>query len=122
MNLPLSLQMPMNSSAPLISPDEQAPKPVRPTAEPSEQAPIRMPRSILSVHRRRGRWAVVKADYHRHGSRLTDGGFVSLCVYRFGHWAIARRNPVGRKLASKAYGVANFFVANLTRIWIPPQV
>jgi serine O-acetyltransferase len=114
--------MQMNSSAPLISPDEQAPATAQQSADPAAQASDTGSRPVLTVRRRRGAWAVIKADYHRHGGRLTDGSFVSLCVYRFGHWAIARRNPLARKLASKVYGLANFFVANLTKIWIPPQV
>jgi serine O-acetyltransferase len=117
--------MPMSSSAPLISPDEQAPSPVPPVppvTEPAAPPGTAEPRPVLAVRRPRGGWAVIKADYHRHGSRVTDAAFVSLCVYRFGHWAITRRNPVTRKVASKIYGFANFFVANLTKIWIPPQV
>lgn len=67
-------------------------------------------------------WATMRDDYRRHGSSLTSGAFVSLCVYRFGRWALHRRNKVVRTLASKLYGFANLFVANITKIWIPPQV
>ena len=67
-------------------------------------------------------WAVARADYRRHSAANAHGAFISLCVYRFGRWAIHRRNPVVRALASKLYGFANLFVANLTKIWIPPQV
>lgn len=67
-------------------------------------------------------WAVVRADYRRHGASLTNGAFISLCVYRFGRWGIQRRNPIARVLASKFYGFANLFVANITKIWIPPKV
>src|SRR5690606_12486550 len=42
--------------------------------------------------------------------------------YRLGHWGIGLRNPIARGMVSKLYGLANFFVANLTKIWIPPQV
>lgn len=72
--------------------------------------------------RRTSGWATLRADYRRHGARLTNGAFISLCLYRFGHWGIGLRNPPARALVSKLYGVANFFVANLTKIWIPPQV
>ncbi|AHE55026.1 serine O-acetyltransferase [Sphingomonas sanxanigenens] len=64
----------------------------------------------------------MRDDYRRHGSSITNGAFVSLCVYRFGHWGIRRRNPLARALARKAYGFANLFVANVTKIWIPPKV
>lgn len=67
-------------------------------------------------------WATMRDDYRRHGSSITNGAFVSLCVYRFGHWGIRRRNPLARALARKAYGFANLFVANVTKIWIPPKV
>lgn len=67
-------------------------------------------------------WHVVAADYRRHGSAVTNGAFVSLCIYRFGHWGLERRSRVARRAVSKLYGVMNFFVANLTKIWIPPKV
>lgn len=66
-------------------------------------------------------WGVLRADYHRHGSRLLNGAFVSLVLYRYGSWALARRHTVSRKLASKLYGFCYLFVANLTKIWLPPQ-
>ena len=69
-----------------------------------------------------GAWATIVADYRRHGSSVLNGAFVSLCVFRFGRWGRNRRNPLARILASKAYGFANLFVANLTKIWIPPSV
>lgn len=64
----------------------------------------------------------VRNDYARHGRSVTNPAFVSLAVYRYGRWAIARRNRAGRWLARKVYGVLNFFVANATKVWIPPQV
>ncbi len=66
-------------------------------------------------------WGVVRADYRRHGGRILNGAFVSLCLYRYGRWALARRSPVARRLASKFYGFCYLFVANLTKIWLPPQ-
>lgn len=66
-------------------------------------------------------WNVVRADYRRHGSRVTNGAFVSLLLYRYGRWALRRRNRVARVLASKLYGICNLFVANVTKIWLPPQ-
>jgi serine O-acetyltransferase len=114
--------MPMTSTAPSISPDDQAPTPGPLAAQAAGQPGDLEPRQVLTTRRRLSAWAVLRTDYRRHGSRLTNGAFVSLCVFRFGHWAIARRNPLARKVASKTYGFANFFVANLTKIWIPPQV
>lgn len=64
----------------------------------------------------------VRADYRRHGHSFKNPAFISLCIYRFGRWAIERENPVIRWVASKTYGVINFFVANVTKVWIPPQV
>lgn len=66
--------------------------------------------------------AAIKGDYRRHGSSATSAAFVSLCVYRFGRWGLHRRSAIGRRLASRLYGFANLFVANITKIWIPPQV
>ena len=64
----------------------------------------------------------IRQDYARHGRSILSAAFVSLFVYRFGRWAIERKNPVGRRLAQKIYGAMNLFVANITKIWIPPQV
>jgi serine O-acetyltransferase len=65
-------------------------------------------------------WAAVAGDYRRHGAAL-NVAFASLFLYRFGRWALRRRNPVARALASKLYGALNMVVANVTKIWIPPQ-
>lgn len=62
------------------------------------------------------------ADYARHGQSWVNPAFLALCMYRYGRWGLLRRHPLSRRLASKTYGLANFFVANFTRIWIPPQV
>lgn len=64
----------------------------------------------------------IRADYHRHGRSLTEPAFVSLAIYRWGHWAIGLRNPVARWLASKVYGFCKVFILNVTKVWIPPQV
>lgn len=69
-----------------------------------------------------GGWATLAGDYRRHGRSLLNGSFLSLCLYRFGHWGIGLRNPIARALASRTYGFANMFVANITKIWIPPKV
>jgi serine O-acetyltransferase len=103
-----SMQTPKRSSGPSILPEavsESGPRaPAAPRAEPA------------------GAWQTLRADYRRHGSSLTNGAFISLCVYRFGHWGTQRRNPVARGIVSKAYGFVNLFVANITKIWIPPRV
>ena len=67
-------------------------------------------------------FSVVREDYARHGRSLTNPAFVSLLVYRFGRWAIQRRNPAARWFAQKVHGAINLFVANVTKVWIPPQV
>jgi serine O-acetyltransferase len=64
----------------------------------------------------------LKGDFRRHGSTVLNAAFVSLCVYRFGRWAIHRKSPMVRWIMCKIYGFINLFVANLTKIWIPPQV
>ena len=64
----------------------------------------------------------LREDYVRHGRQLGNPAFVALATYRFGRWAIERRNPAARWLACKAYGFVNLFVANVTKVWIPPQV
>jgi len=67
-------------------------------------------------------FGVVRGDYARHGRSLANPAFLALCTYRYGRWAIERRNPIARYLASKSYGFVNFFIANWTKVWIPPQV
>lgn len=64
----------------------------------------------------------IRADYHRHGRSLTDPAFVSLAIYRYGRWAIHRRNPVARRLANLGYGLLKTLILNVTKVWIPPQV
>lgn len=64
----------------------------------------------------------LQGDYRRHGSSLTEPAFVSLAIYRYGHWAISVRNPLGRWLAQKLYGVLKLLILNITKVWIPPQV
>lgn len=63
--------------------------------------------------------STIRIDYRRHGF---NAAFVSLCLYRFGRWGRFRRTAFGRRLVSRLYGAANIFVANITKIWIPPQV
>lgn len=65
---------------------------------------------------------LIRADYARHGRQLTNPAFVSLVVYRYGRWAIGRRNRTARYLAQKLYGAMNLVTANLFKIWLPPQV
>ena len=64
----------------------------------------------------------IRADYRRHGYSIKNPAFISLCVYRFGRWSIERESPAIRWIASKIYGLINFVVANVTKVWIPPQV
>lgn len=66
-------------------------------------------------------WTLIHADYHRHGASLASAAFISLCLYRFGRWGIGLRNPLGRAFVSKLYGFMNLFIANVTKIWIPPH-
>jgi len=63
---------------------------------------------------------VIGEDYARH--KPEHAAFVALSSYRFGRWALQLKSPPLRWTFSKAYGVLNFFVANATKIWIPPQV
>ncbi|MDT1061321.1 serine acetyltransferase [Paracoccus sp. CPCC 101403] len=65
---------------------------------------------------------VIRGDYNRHGSSLTEPAFVSLAIYRYGRWAVSLRNPVARRVASRFYGLLKFLILNVTKIWIPPQV
>lgn len=65
---------------------------------------------------------VLRKDYERHGRSLTNPAFVALCTYRFGRWAGERKNPLLRRIAQKSYGAVNLVVANVTKVWIPPQV
>jgi serine O-acetyltransferase len=64
---------------------------------------------------------VIKGDYVRHGRSLTEPAFVSLVIYRYGRWAIHRKNPVARWFANKLYGVFRVFILNITKVWIPPK-
>lgn len=63
----------------------------------------------------------LRADYIRHGRSVTEAAFVSLAIYRYGKWALQRRNPLARRVANFGYGVLKVFVLNITKIWIPPQ-
>ena len=65
---------------------------------------------------------VLREDFARHGNTLTNPAFVALAVYRLGRWALRRKNPAARWVAQKFYGAINLFVANVTKVWIPPQV
>lgn len=64
----------------------------------------------------------LREDYARHGRSLTDPGFVSLAIHRYGRWAWQRRNPLARWWANKLYGAMKLFILNVTKVWIPPQV
>jgi serine O-acetyltransferase len=66
--------------------------------------------------------SLVRGDYERHGRTVLNPAFISLCIYRYGRWGLALPNPIARRVVSKIYGVLNFVVANVTKIWIPPQV
>lgn len=66
--------------------------------------------------------SLIRGDYQRHGQTFVNAAFLSLAVYRFGRWGLALPNPIARRVASRIYGVLNVVVANLTKIWIPPQV
>lgn len=88
-----------------------------------EQSDARLePRAVVAAGRSDGIGSRIRADYERHGRKATNPAFIALCVYRFGRWAVERHNPLARRVAQKAYGLVNFFVANVTKIWIPPQV
>lgn len=63
----------------------------------------------------------IRDDYRRHGCSVLEPAFVSLLVYRYGHWAWQRRNPVARWLASKLYGLMRLLILNVTKVWIAPQ-
>ena len=65
---------------------------------------------------------IIRGDYERHGRSLTEPAFISLLIYRYGRWAWQRQSTVGRWFANKLYGVLKFFILNITKIWIPPQV
>lgn len=65
---------------------------------------------------------VLRGDYERHGRSLLEPAFVSLAIYRYGHWAIKRNNPAARWLANKFYGLLKLLILNVTKVWIPPRV
>ncbi|PZQ47785.1 MAG: serine acetyltransferase [Rhodovulum sulfidophilum] len=67
-------------------------------------------------------FAEIRADYRRHGRSVTDPGFVSLALHRYGRWGLFRRTAITRWLARKSYGLAAVLVCNVTKVWIPPQV
>lgn len=64
----------------------------------------------------------IRADFARHGRSATDPAFVSLALYRYGRWGLARRSGIARWLASKSYGFLAIFICNVTKVWIPPGV
>jgi serine O-acetyltransferase len=67
-------------------------------------------------------WQIAMADYRRHGGSVKNGAFIALCLYRFGRWGLGLRRRPARIIISRVYGFFNFFVANVCKIWIPPQV
>ncbi|MBN2192282.1 MAG: serine acetyltransferase [Polyangiaceae bacterium] len=64
----------------------------------------------------------LREDYVRHERRLTNPAFVALAVYRYGRWALSLSNPIARGAALQVYGGINLVVANVTKVWMPPQV
>lgn len=66
-------------------------------------------------------FTLIKEDYRRHGSSLTEPAFVSLLIYRYGRWAWQRKNPVARWFGNKLYGLMKVLILNVTKVWIPPQ-
>ncbi|WEK03708.1 MAG: serine acetyltransferase [Candidatus Devosia phytovorans] len=62
----------------------------------------------------------VRSDYVRHGSSIIEPAFVSLCIFRYGKWAVNRRHRITRRVANLFYGLLKFFILNVTKIWIPP--
>lgn len=64
----------------------------------------------------------IRGDYRRHGSKVTDPGFVALAVYRYGRWALELPNKRASKMALKVHGGMNLFVANITKVWLSPLV
>jgi serine O-acetyltransferase len=67
-------------------------------------------------------FSLVRGDYERHGRSALNPAFISLCIYRYGQWGQGLPSPLARRVVSKIYGLLNFVVANVTKIWIPPQV
>lgn len=66
--------------------------------------------------------STLRADYHRHGRSLSEPAFVSLAIYRLGHWGLGLRHAPARWLVSKLYGLLKIFILNITKVWIPPKV
>lgn len=64
----------------------------------------------------------LREDYVRHGRSVTNPAFVALATYRLGRWALERENRITRRVCLKFYGFINLFVANITKVWMPPQV
>jgi serine O-acetyltransferase len=64
----------------------------------------------------------IRADYRRHGRSAADPAFISLALYRYGRWGLFRRTAATRWLARKSYALFAFFICNITKVWIPPQV
>lgn len=67
-------------------------------------------------------FAVIREDFKRHGRSLSDPAFISLAIYRYGHWAVNLRQPWARWIANKFYAICKIFILNITKVWIPPGV
>ncbi|TPV92613.1 MAG: serine acetyltransferase [Myxococcales bacterium FL481] len=50
-----------------------------------------------------------RADYHRHGGRLTERTVWAMLVFRFGQYTLSLRFPPWRWAASKIYGLLRLF-------------
>jgi serine O-acetyltransferase len=63
----------------------------------------------------------IRRDYDRHGRSLLNPAFIALAVYRFGKWTQTIPDSTARRVAQRIYGSVHYPVANLTKVWIPPE-
>jgi serine O-acetyltransferase len=63
---------------------------------------------------------IIKDDFTRH--RGEPMAFFALSIYRFGRWALDRKQPALRWLLLKIHGFFHFFVYNVLKIDLPPNL
>src|SRR5829696_20226 len=68
---------------------------------------------------RPGLFALIREDYHAHGSDWTRPGFRTLAVYRFGVWRMQIRTRALRWPMSVLYRAAFRFCRNVYGIELP---
>lgn len=64
-------------------------------------------------------FANIREDFITHGRSFKNRALWAMVTYRFGRWAVARRNPAARWIAGKLYGGLYLLTEITTGVHIP---